>query len=95
MTEAKEGEMYCAVEGCGLVDETHSAHCIKHGRSTHKIKGEDKIYAQESQATPQMPKGQSSESKLPAKPETLPANALVDIYADQQNITLNKQKEEK
>ena len=41
-TEAKDGQMYCAVEGCGLVDDTHSAHCIKHGRSTHKIKGEKK-----------------------------------------------------
>lgn len=36
--EAKEGEMYCAVEGCGRVDETHTAHCLKHGRSVHKIK---------------------------------------------------------
>ena len=32
--------MYCAIEGCGLVDSTYSAHCIKHGRSPHRIKGE-------------------------------------------------------
>ena len=76
-TEAKEGEMYCAVEGCGLVDETRTAYCIKHGRVTHRIKG------------------QSNESSPPTKPEKLPPNALVDIYAQQQLDTLDKQKEEK
>ena len=39
--EIKDGEMYCSVEGCGLVDESHTAHCLRHGRSTHRIKGED------------------------------------------------------
>ncbi len=38
----KEVEVFC--EGCGLVDSTHSAHCIKHGRSPHRIKGERKDY---------------------------------------------------
>jgi len=34
----KETEMYCAVEGCGKIDETHTAYCIKHGRSPHRIR---------------------------------------------------------
>ena len=44
--EAKKGEMYCAIvddetgKVCGRVDVSHSAQCIKHGRSVHKIKGE-------------------------------------------------------
>jgi len=29
------------------------------------------------------------------KPETIPANSLVDVYATQQEITLNKLKEDK
>lgn len=33
----KKGKMYCAIKGCGKIDETHSAYCIKHGRSLHKI----------------------------------------------------------
>ncbi len=39
--EAKDGDMVCAIEGCRVVDETHTAHCIKHGRSTHRIKSDD------------------------------------------------------
>ena len=31
------GDMYCAIDGCGRVDETHTAHCIEHGRSPHRI----------------------------------------------------------
>jgi len=34
----KEKEMYCAVEGCGRIDETYTAYCIKHGRSLHKMR---------------------------------------------------------
>ena len=29
--------MVCAVDGCGEVDESHSAYCVKHGRSHHKM----------------------------------------------------------
>lgn len=36
--QIKEGEMYCAIEGCGIVDESHTAYCSKHGRSPHRIK---------------------------------------------------------
>ena len=43
MLEEKKGcgKMYCAIEGCGRVDETHTAHCIIHNRSLHKICGEN------------------------------------------------------
>lgn len=37
-------EMYCAIEGCGEIDDTFTAYCIKHGRSPHKIR---KINSQE------------------------------------------------
>ena len=49
--EAKEGEMYCAIEECGLVDKTHTAYCIKHGRSVHRIKGEESTETTENQKT--------------------------------------------
>ncbi len=42
IVETKEGDMYCAVEGCRIVDESHTAYCSKHGRSYHKIKGDRK-----------------------------------------------------
>ena len=93
-SEAKDGEMYCTVEGCGLVDESHTAHCIKHGRVTHKMKGQEGEYMWESKAT-LITKGQSNKSMPPAIPEKLPPNALVDIYAKQQLDTLDKQKKEK
>jgi len=32
------GKMYCAE--CGEIDKLHSAYCIEHGRSTHKICGD-------------------------------------------------------
>ncbi len=35
------GKMYCAIEGCGRIDESHSAHCVKHNRSPHNICGEN------------------------------------------------------
>ncbi len=35
------GKMYCAIEGCGKIDESHTAYCVKHGRSTHQICGEN------------------------------------------------------
>ncbi len=34
------GKMYCAVEGCGKIDESHTAYCSEHSRSFHKICGE-------------------------------------------------------
>lgn len=40
LAEVKDGEMYCAIDGCGRVDKTHSAYCFVHGRSPHRIKGE-------------------------------------------------------
>ncbi len=36
------GKMYCAIEHCGRIDESHSAYCSEHGRSSHKICGLDK-----------------------------------------------------
>ena len=33
-------KMFCFIEGCGKIDETHTAYCIKHGRSPHRICGE-------------------------------------------------------
>lgn len=41
------GKMYCAIiddetgKVCGEIDNSHSAYCIKHGRSTHKICGDE------------------------------------------------------
>jgi len=35
---SRDGKMRCNIEGCGLVDESNSAYCSKHGRSPHKIK---------------------------------------------------------
>ena len=35
------GKMYCAIEGCGKIDESHTAYCIEHGRSVHNICGEN------------------------------------------------------
>jgi len=31
------GDMYCSIDGCGRVDKTHTACCIEHGRSPHRI----------------------------------------------------------
>jgi len=35
------GKMYCAIEDCGEIDNSHTAHCVKHGRGVHRICGED------------------------------------------------------
>ena len=34
------GKMYCIIEGCEEIDESHSAYCLKHQRSSHMICGE-------------------------------------------------------
>ena len=41
MKEEIETEMYCLE--CGEIDKSHTAYCIKHGRSSHKIAFESKI----------------------------------------------------
>jgi hypothetical protein len=43
MTDDKIGcrRLFCAIEGCGEIDETHSAYCIHHSRSIHYLCGEN------------------------------------------------------
>ena len=36
LDEKPEQEMYCAI--CGEVDKSHTAYCVKHGRSPHKMR---------------------------------------------------------
>lgn len=35
------GKMFCAIEGCNEIDESHTAYCVRHQRSTHMICGEN------------------------------------------------------
>lgn len=45
----KKEVMYCVViddetgKVCGEIDETHTAYCIKHGRSPHRMKSVESI----------------------------------------------------
>jgi len=36
LEEKTEKEMYCAI--CGEVCKSHTAYCVRHGRSTHKMR---------------------------------------------------------
>ncbi len=78
-----EEEMYCAVEGCGRVDESHTAYCIVHGRSTHKMRFKNNTHQQISRGDDAMKPITSKKElgkasiKYPVtyKPKTLSAGA--------------------
>jgi len=56
------GRMYCAIidedtgQVCGRVDESYTAHCIKHSRSTHNLCGENGLCNECRESTKSVPK---------------------------------------
>lgn len=83
------GKMYCFIEGCGEYDETHTAYCVKHGRSPHRICSEGKTLCPECENHSQFESNYSKEQRVSDKPD-----AVVGKTARQSSGSFNKKLKE-
>jgi len=64
------GRMYCAIidedtgQVCGRVDESYTAHCIKHSRSTHNLCGENGLCNECRESTISVPTAEVTDAKI-------------------------------